>query len=230
MPFNARERDVSGRAEDLSDLRACPHCDTLYKLPKILPRQRGRCPRCHALLLAPRNQVITRVIALAFTALVLMAGAMFWPFLDLSAQGREAEATIFDAVEAYDHGLMFPLSLAVGAFIVVLPALRLSLLLYTLLPMMAGKRPWPRAGQAFRIAEAMRPWSMAEIFLIGVVVALVKVAGLAAVHPGPAFWALCGLVMVTVLQDMVIDKESIWNEIELRKISPGNNSGRNETQ
>lgn len=201
-------------AAALTGLRCCPHCDTLYRLPPVTPDMRGSCPRCHAVLIAPRGSAFTRLLALALTALILMVGVVFWPFLDLSTQGMHSRASVLDAIEAFAAGRTLPLSVAVGALIVGVPALRLLLLVYVLAPLVRGNPPLRRAGPAFRLADGLRPWSMAEIFLIGVAVALVKVAGLASVHPGPAFWALCGLVVVTVLQDTLMDKETVWLAIE----------------
>ncbi|MEI4470348.1 paraquat-inducible protein A [Frigidibacter sp. MR17.24] len=213
---------------DLARLRACPHCDALYRLPELAPRERADCARCGATLIAPQVRAFSRSFALAITALILMAGAVFGPFLDLSTAGMQSRASVLDAIEAFSDGVMFPLSLAVGALIVVIPALRLALIAYTLGPMLRGGAPWPRAGQAFRLAEQLKPWSMAEIFLIGVAVALVKVAGLATVHPGIAFWALCLLVLVTVLQDTSMDKETVWHAIETRRGKPDGSFGAAE--
>jgi len=201
----------------LERLRACPHCDALYQIAEVAPRERAVCTRCGAVLIAPRARAFSRVIALAVTALILMGAAIFLPFLDLSASGMHSRASVLDAVLAFSSGMMLPLSVAVGALIVVIPALRLSLIVYTLAPMMRGGAALPRAAQAFRLADALKPWAMAEIFLIGVAVALVKVAGIATVTPGPAFWAFCGLVVVTVLHDDVMDAESVWQAIERRE-------------
>lgn len=203
-------------AARLERLRACPHCDALYTIAPVAPRERAVCTRCGAVLIAPRARAFSRIIALAVTALILMAAAVFLPFLDLSAAGLHSRASVLDAVMAFSGGMMLPLSFAVGALIVVIPALRLALIVYTLAPMLRRGAPLPRAAQAFRLADALKPWSMAEIFMIGVAVALVKVAGLATVTPGPAFWAFCGLVIVTVLHDDVMDAESIWQAMERR--------------
>lgn len=200
-------------AVPLAELRACPHCDALHRLPQVQPRERAVCDRCGSVLIAPRADAFTRIFALAATSLILMAAAVFMPFLDLSASGLHNRASVLDAALAFSQGAMVPLSVAVAALIVVIPALRLMLILYTLAPLVAGRPALARARQAFRLADRLKPWSMAEIFVIGVAVALVKVAGLAMVTPGPAFWAFCALVLVTVLQDSFMDKEQIWQAI-----------------
>ena len=66
----------------------------------------------------------------------------------------------------------------------------------------------------FRLSEALQPWSMAEIFVIGTGVALVKIAGLASISFGPAFWAFCALIIVTVLKNIYMSKWAIWEAID----------------
>ncbi len=68
--------------------------------------------------------------------------------------------------------------------------------------------------RAFRLSEALRPWSMAEIFVIGTAVALVKIAGLANISFGPAFWAFCALILVTAASDAFTSAATIWDAIE----------------
>ena len=68
--------------------------------------------------------------------------------------------------------------------------------------------------RAFRLSEALRPWSMAEIFVIGTAVALVKIGGLANISFGPAFWAFCGLIIVNAASDAFTSAATIWDAIE----------------
>ena len=103
--------------------------------------------------------------------------------------------------------------------IVVLPVLRASALAYTLLPLRLGRPPAPGAERAFRLAEHLRPWAMSEVFLIGVVVALVKIGGLASISLGPAFWAMAALVMVVVLESSSLDEWSIWQILDRSRLS-----------
>ena len=103
---------------------------------------------------------------------------------------------------------------AVAFFIIVIPLMRLAALIYAVGPLARGAKPRHLAHAAFRLAERLRPWSMAEIFMVGVTVALIKVAGLATVTIGPAFWAFAGLVVITVLKDQMIDRYSIWEALD----------------
>lgn len=164
--------------------------------------------------MSPRSHAFPRIIALALASLVLLVIALFTPFLDLTAAGLHSGASIWDAAMAFSNGIMIPLSIAVAAFIIVIPALRLSLIVYTLAPMAAGRKPARHAAATFRLSEALRPWSMAEIFVIGVAVALVKIAGMASVAPGVAFWTFSLLVIVTLWQDSFLDREQVWSAID----------------
>jgi paraquat-inducible protein A len=91
--------------------------------------------------------------------------------------------------------------------------------LYVLVPVVLD-RPGARfAIPAFRLSEAMRPWSMAEIFAIGVAVALVKVSDLARVGFGPAFWMFGILVVLVIAMDSFMCKWSVWHRLEHPKKS-----------
>ncbi|MFD2174138.1 paraquat-inducible protein A [Rhodobacter lacus] len=198
----------------LDALIACPACDLLIARAPLEEGVRQSCPRCHHLLYAPRARTVAQVIALSLTVAILMIGAVFFPFLEISAGGISHESSVFDAAMAFSEGILLPLSFAVMALIVVLPLLRVALLIYTLWPLAQGRPAWPQARRAFRLAEAIQPWSMAEIFVVGAVVALVKIAGLATVSLGPAFWAFGLMVAVVTLQNNLLNDWTIWTVID----------------
>ncbi|TMV07273.1 paraquat-inducible protein A [Ruegeria sediminis] len=204
---------------DPTMLTACPVCDALHRDQEVPPHRTARCARCGTVLAAPRSGAMTRITMLAATALILMIAAVLFPFLELSAQGLSQRASVLDAVLAFSTGLMAPLSLAVAFLIVLLPAARYLAILYALAPMALGWHPARHAIAAFRWAERIKPWAMAEIFIIGVAVALVKVAGLARVELGPAFWAFAALVVVTIIKDNYICRPTVWKTLEERSRS-----------
>lgn len=199
---------------DGAPMLACPVCDTLHAEPEVPDDHVALCRRCGHTLAAPRENAMIRVLALALTSSILMIAAVFFPFIDLSAGGLENHTSVLDAVLAFSTGLMIPLSVAVALSIVLIPLARLLAIIYTLWPLARGDRPYPLAREAFRLSERLRPWSMAEIFVVGVAVALVKVAGLASLSLGPAFWAFVALVLVTVLQDNTMCRYTIWKSLD----------------
>jgi paraquat-inducible protein A len=211
-----KPHDHHQTVESLKDMIACPFCDAVYKISAVPMGANAKCRRCGTVLLAPRESALTRIVMLATAAAVLMIAAVSFPFLRLQVQGFDQRSSVIDAILAFSDGLMMPLSFAVAATIVILPLARLGAIIYTLAPMAIGDKPAKYAVQAFRLAEALKPWAMAEIFIVGVAVALVKVSGLASVTLGPAFWAFVLLVLVTVLKDNFMSRLIIWKTLEDR--------------
>ncbi|HRO13999.1 MAG TPA: paraquat-inducible protein A [Paracoccus sp. (in: a-proteobacteria)] len=197
-------------------LIACPRCDALHVEEEQQPGETARCIRCHTVLARPREGAFTQIVALSFASMVLMVAAVFFPFLEISRMGIGNATSLFGVALAFSQGWLMPLTVAVLAFIVGLPVLRAGLLIYVLLPLRGGGRPRPLAAEAFRLSELLRPWSMAEIFVIGTSIALVKVAGLASVNLGPAFWAFCALILVGAASNVFTCATTIWDVLEDR--------------
>jgi paraquat-inducible protein A len=198
------------------DMIACPTCDALHLMGDLPDGARATCVRCHAVLAAPRRSAMTRIVMLAGTSVILMIAAIFFPFLELTAAGITQRSSIMDVVMVFTEGPFVGLALAVGALIVVVPLTRFLALIYVLAPMALGSRPARDAIPVFRLAETLKPWAMAEIFIVGVAVALIKVAGLATLTLGPAFWAFVALVLVTAIKDTFMCRLTIWKTLEQR--------------
>jgi paraquat-inducible protein A len=195
-------------------LIACPVCDMLHREIAAPEGGRLRCRRCGTTLVANAPRAIDRVLAAAIASAVLIVAAVFFPFLELNAVGIERRASVLDAARAFSTGLMVPLAMLTGVVIIVTPVLRALAVAYTLLPLRLGRPPAPGARDAYRLATRLKPWCMAEIFIIGVVVALVKVGGMATLTLGPAFWALAFLVLVIVIEGVNANDNAIWLALE----------------
>ena len=205
---------LSAPPPDLDDLIACPSCDAVYRAEE--PEAGGRvvCHRCHRVLIRPRGGAILQIVALALAVLVLLWGALFLPFLEIEARGLRQETSIFGTAISFSGPELAWLSVAVVAMIIGIPMARMMLLIYALGPLLAGRPPLPSAALAFRWADELRPWSMAEIFILGVGVALVKIVDLAQVHIGAAFWMFVALVVITLIQDTYMCRWTIWNALD----------------
>lgn len=195
-------------------LTACPRCDALYREVELTPGDKLTCDRCGAVLAQQRAGSFTQLIALSITSVVLMAAAVFFPFLEISRMGFGNATSLFGVALAFSDGFMLPLMIAVLGMVVGLPVLRAILTLYVLVPLALGRKPARHAARAFRLSEEMRPWSMAEIFVIGTAVAMVKLAGMATISLGPAFWAFCALIFVSVASRAFTSASTIWDALE----------------
>ncbi|MEI4233289.1 paraquat-inducible protein A [Roseovarius sp. D22-M7] len=200
-------------AMPLDDMIVCPTCDLVYSAPRIASREKAVCQRCGTTLVAPRRKAGKQLVALALTVLILIGAASVFPFLTIGAAGVRHEASILDTAFAFTGSLSI-LAVAVLFFIIVIPALRLILLLYVLTPIIRDRPPAPYAKSAFRLSEALIPWSMAEIFALGCAVALVKLSDLAEVLFGPAAWMFAILVVLVVASDRLMCRYSIWTSLK----------------
>ncbi|MEM1075609.1 MAG: paraquat-inducible protein A [Pseudomonadota bacterium] len=201
------------KAVPRTDLVVCPRCDAAYALARPQPGQKAICERCNTVLITPRRKAGLQIIALSFAIAILIIAAAVFPFLSVSVAGARNSVSILDAVLAFSDGPLIVLSLATAALIFLIPLTRVLLSIYVLVPLVADRPPAPQAARAFRLAEALRPWSMAEIFAIGCAVALVKISDLADVTFGPAFWLFSILVVLVVVQDSFICRWSVWNAL-----------------
>lgn len=198
----------------LTDLIACPHCDTLHTVQELAPGEKAYCQRCGVTIMTQKPAAFAQILSLAVAAFILMLAAISFPFLDLDVAGNHNATSVIGAIMAFNDGIAVPLAIAVAFFIIIIPLTRLAALIYVIGPLARGKQARKGSRAMFRLANALHPWAMAEIFMVGVTVALIKVAGLATVTIGPAFWAFAVLVVITVFQDQLICRYSIWRALD----------------
>lgn len=198
----------------LEGIIICPVCDATYQLQRPRNGERAVCTRCHKVLIAPRSKAGMQIIAVSIAVMVLIIAASVFPFLQISAGGRSNSVSILDAALTFTEGPLLVLALLTAGFIIFVPLLRMLLTIYVLVPVVLDRPAAKHAIAAFRFSEALKPWSMAEIFALGCAVALVKVSDLATVGFGPAFWMFGALVVLVIVQDGYMCKWSVWNSLE----------------
>lgn len=196
------------------DLIGCPMCDEVYVARQPHAGERAVCDHCGTVLIATREGAGLRILALSIAVLVLVVAASFHPFLSINAAGLGNKVSLLDVATSFRSGLLVLVSVATILLIVGLPALRVAALIYVIGPIELGRPPAPRAREVFRMAQALKPWSMTEVFSIGCAVALVKVSDLARLEFGPAFWMFAALSVIVVVSDRYLCSWSIWEAIE----------------
>ncbi|MEX0369861.1 MAG: paraquat-inducible protein A [Tateyamaria sp.] len=196
------------------DLIVCPHCDATYSLNRPQAGERAVCQRCGTPLITPRRKAGLQIIAVALAVTILIIAATVFPFLTINAAGASNSVSILDAALAFTDGPLLVLALTTAGFIVFIPLTRVLLAIYVLVPIVLDRPPARGATRAFRLSEALRPWSMAEIFAIGCAVALIKITDLADVTFGPAFWMFAALVVLVVAQDGILCRWSVWKSLD----------------
>lgn len=199
----------------LSDpaLVACLHCDLVQRLPALDAGAAARCPRCDKLLWRHGADVLNRTLALTVAAAILYLIANLAPMLGLEAVGRTAQTTVIGGAQQLWRDGRETVSALVLFTVVIAPALQIGFLIAILL---GAQRPCPPRWIALllRFHPATQIWSMIEVMLIGVLVALVKIAELATVVPGLALYALAGLAVIFAAIQSIFDPHEVWDRIE----------------
>jgi paraquat-inducible protein A len=198
---------------DLAQLIACHECDLLQRRRPLQNGQRACCLRCGAVLYRQKRRSLERSLALTITSLILYGLAIGFPFMTLEIQGRAQSITLPSGIwQLYEEGLWL-LALIVAVMILLAPLCKILGLLYVLLPLMRKRVP-PRSALTYRIVEFLHPWSMMEIYLIGTLVALVKMGELASIILGVAFWSFIALIITETAAGVALDPHTLWEHIE----------------
>lgn len=190
-------------------LIACHECDMLHHKAELQTGESAHCSRCHAVLYRYRPHALEQAFALLCAALVLFWIANSFPFLAMQAQGQVREISLFSTVAALYQNRMFGLAVLVFIVLLFIPLLRILGLLYVLLSVKLARRipAW-----VWRIVELLTPWSMMEIYLLGALVALVKLADMGTIIVGIAFWAFMALVIAMTWARSCVD--SLWHIVQ----------------
>ena len=205
--------------QEVPDLIACEGCDALYPRPRLRRREVAHCRRCGTELERHWGRMHERILPLTVACLILFAIANLFPIVEIEVQALRSQTTLAGAVLALSQGGTAEVGLLVLATTILFPLVQLCILFYLLLPIWArGLRP---AGFNIlvRAIQVLRPWGMIEVFLLGVLVAIVKLSGMARVLPGAALWAFVGLtVLLTAV--LAFDPKAFWRIVFERQEAP----------
>lgn len=205
--------DASGLSDlPLDHLVACHECDLLMRKPQLAQDEKALCPRCGYELYAHRHNVVERSLALVIAALLLFIPANFLPIMQLNILGQSAEDTVWTGVIGlFETGMQ---SVAVVVFLcsMGIPLLKLLCQLFVLLSIRLD------IGRSYglllyRIYHHLRDWGMLEVYLMGVLVAIVKLADLASITVGLGLVCFISLLLVQVWLEVVMSPHQIWEAL-----------------
>jgi paraquat-inducible protein A len=200
-------------AGPLAETVACPDCDLLQRIPALEPGAKARCARCGHILASQSADPLDRPLALTLAAAIAFIVANTASLMDLSAVGRYASTTIPNG--AYEMWLQGQeITAVIVAFCAVIaPG---AYILFMLTVLLAVRRPpashW--VGELLRWGNSMQPWSMGEVLILGIMVALIKIAELASVDAGIGMYAIGALVVLLAAISMTFDPREVWRRVE----------------
>ncbi|AOE62221.1 paraquat-inducible protein A [Pseudomonas corrugata] len=196
----------------LDKLVACHECDLLMRKPRLSHGEKAECPRCGYELYAHRPNVVERSLALVIAALLLYVPANFLPIMQLNLLGQSSQDTVWSGVVGlFDSGMQ---GIAVVVFLCSMgvPLLKLLCQLAVLLTIR-----W-KVGRSYglllyRVYHHLRDWGMLEVYLMGVLVAIVKLADMAAITVGLGLVCFISLLLVQVWLEVVMSPHQIWQAL-----------------
>lgn len=191
----------------------CHDCELLSRVPA--GAHRVRCPRCGAALHSRKPQSLQRTWALVIAASLCYLPANLLPIMTVTSLGKAQSDTIMSGVVyLVEHG-MWPLAAIVFTASVFVPVLKLVILVGLLISVQRGSR-WRPAERTrlYRITEAMGRWSMVDIFVVTILVALVRLGSLATIEAQTGAVFFGAVVVLTMLAAESFDPRLLWDRSE----------------
>jgi paraquat-inducible protein A len=195
---------------------SCHACGFLARLPHG-GAHGARCPRCGEALHARKPQSLQRTWALVIAAAICYVPANALYIMTITSMGKPEPSTILSGVIYLLHHGMWPLALIVFVASVFVPLMKVVILVFLLVSVHRGSawRPVERT-RLYRLTEAIGRWSMVDIYVVTILVALVKLGNLATIEAGPGAVFFGGVVVLTMLAAESFDPRLIWDRCEAR--------------
>ena len=191
---------------------ACHECDLVHAVPPMPARAAACCVRCGSVLFKAKADSIDRTMAWTFAGLVLYVVAVSFPFLAMKNGPIGNETGLLTGIELlYQQGII-PLAALVLLTCVLVPLLQMLGLLYIFIPLKLNIRA-KYAIPVFRLFRHIKPWSMMEIYMLGILVSIVKLAKMATIIPGLAVFAFALLIFVLNFALSAVDEHMVWEKL-----------------
>ena len=209
VPLRNENVDMEGTAAD-SGLAACHVCRTL-----VDAEESHACPLCGAACHVRTPASIQRTLAWLVTSVVLYVPANLLPMTQTTTLGRVSESTVAgSAVDMWHHG-SYAVSLVIFIASMVIPILKM--LAITRLSWAVGlgrTKNREKLARLYTLTEAVGRWSMVDVFVVALLVALIQIGSVLTIRPGAAALAFTGVVVCTMLSARSFDPRLLWDEQE----------------
>ncbi|WP_299979356.1 paraquat-inducible protein A [uncultured Pseudoteredinibacter sp.] len=196
------------------DIVNCHECDWPSALPELAHNQNAHCPRCGYKLAAQKHNHEQAIVALSLTALIFLGFSLPFEFLSFSSQGLSQSMNLPGSIQILASREYLSLATLLLLVIFILPATILLSLFYLYGCHLCKFNPWG-ANRIAKLIYLFLPWSMVEIFLVGVTVSLIKIVSLADVGLGPSFYSYIGFTVATVATLLYVDKQQLKKRFEV---------------
>ncbi len=182
---------------------------------KVSPAKLGNCPRCGCHLHLRKPDSINRTVAFMLAAAALYIPANFLPMMTMVELGEVTDNTIIGGIIYFWKGGAYPIALVILTASIIIPLLKILALSWLCLAATGKLHPSPAMlGRVYWLTELLGRWSMIDIFVVGILVALVQIGNYMTVTPGPGALAFAGVVVLTMFAAMSFDPRLLWDRFE----------------
>ena len=182
---------------------------------KLASQDLHHCPRCGTALHVRKAASLQRTLALLITALVLYLPANILPIMITDQLGNSIESTILGGVVLLIQLDSIPIAVVIFIASVMVPLGKMLVMFYLCWSVSHGPPTSERQRTVlYRITEFIGKWSMLDVFVVSILVALVHLGGLLVIRPGGAALAFAGVVMVTMVAAESFDPRLMWDRME----------------
>ena len=211
IPLKAFNSTTAGGLFQQHDHLVCHVCGQVHLYDDNLTQ----CSRCHVHLHRFNPTKNLQIVwALLFTAIIFYIPANLYPMMYTSAFGTSEGSTIIEGVIILWNMGSYPVAMVILLASVFIPMAKMVALayLYWNAKRVEGLPPHEanRFLKIYRVTEFIGRWSMIDIFVVAILVALVQLDGVMAIYPGPAALSFASVVIFTMLSAMIFDSRIIW--------------------
>lgn len=193
----------------------CHTCNLVMSIPNEASGRRLGCSRCGSVVHRRKPNSLTRTWALLITAAICYVPANVYPIMAVTSFGKtQADTILSGAVYLFVHG-MWPLALIVFVASIVVPVLKLVGLTILAISVQNRSQWRPRErARLYRIVDIVGRWSMVDVYVVTILVALVHLGSIASVQAQIGSFFFGAVVVLTLLAAESFDPRLIWDLIE----------------
>jgi len=195
--------------ERLERLIVCPKCHTLHQKVPLSHGKSAVCKKCGKILYRYDVRTLERGLALSITGLILFVVANFFPLVKVDLLGHEQHVTIISMIFSLFENGFYVVGITTAFLIFIFPLM--ILLIYILLSwLMITRRGYRLTKELLILLSKLLPWSMLDIYLVSILVALVKLVGYMQIHFGLSFWTLALFVLLDIYLGKSVHIGELW--------------------
>lgn len=193
-------------------LARCPVCEQLHRVGPLPASAHASCSRCGSAIGLRKAQSISRTWAFLIAAYVLYVPANLYPVMYVSQLGDVQADTIFSGVQSMFAAGWWVIGGLIFLASIVVPMTKLLTLTYLLLSVQRSST-WRLRDRTrlYGVVEVIGHWSMLDIFVVSITVALVQLGAVAEVRAGSGATWFAGVVVLTMFAAMSFDPRLIWD-------------------